>query len=142
MVSALPPGLSMSVSDAGNLLLRQDVGDTVAFGGVLEDQFEAEFLGEADGGHEVVSAVAVEVDGSLVLQDFHERFEREVAVRGRRPFLSRHGLLQLLLILAGLEECFPLECGDFHAREGRLLAVLAVALGVFAIGHLETAENF
>lgn len=70
--------------------VREFVGNQVAFGAVLEHEFEAKLVGEAQGGHDVVGAMGVEVDGALALQDFDERFEGEVAIRGEdvSPFLT------------------------------------------------------
>ena len=43
----------------------QFLGDAIAFGAMLQDEFEAELLGEADGRHDVVGAMAMEMDGAL-----------------------------------------------------------------------------
>src|SRR5438046_1310792 len=63
-----------------NLLLRQDVGHAVTFSGMLQYQFEAELLGDAHGGHEVVGAMAVEVHGTFTFEHLDERLESDVAI--------------------------------------------------------------
>ena len=80
----MPPGLSTSVSDTGILRFDQFVGDAIALGGVLQDDLEVELLGDAQGGHQVVGAMAVEVDGALAFQHLDERFQGQVGVGRRR----------------------------------------------------------
>ena len=89
--------------------------------------------------------MAVEVNRPLVLQHFDDRFQRQIAVGGRRfrIFFERLAMsVPLSLILAGLDKLFALKGGDLHARRRRHLAALEVeAFGILAVGHLQAAED-
>ena len=78
--------------------------------------------------------MAVEVDRAFLFEHLDERFEAHIA------FDLLAGVL-LRLVLAGFHKLLALECRDFHTGERSLLFVLAVALGVLAVGHFEAAEN-
>ncbi len=126
-----------------DLALRQLFGHAVAFGGVLQNQLEAELLGNTHGRHEIISAVTVKVNRALPLQHFDERFQSRIGFGHRAGFAIGFRFAKLgpfLLVIACFDELLALERSDFHARE-RCLAAAAVALGVLAISHLQAAEN-
>ena len=50
----------------GSFMVQQKVG----FGTVLEDDLEAELLGQAGDGHDVVGAMRMEMDGPLAIEHF------------------------------------------------------------------------
>ena len=84
---------------------------------------------------QVVGAVAVEVNRAACLSSTSTSGSSE---------MSRSDLLpgvELRLVLLRLLERLALQCRDLHSRERRLLLVLAVALRVLAVGHLQAAED-
>ena len=78
--------------------------------------------------------MAVEVDRAFLFEYLDERFEVHIAFDLLASVL-------LGLVFAGLDELLALECRDLHTGERSLLLVLAVTLGVLAVGHFEAAEN-
>ena len=73
----------------------------------------------------------------LRFEHLDERFEARCRARPSAPA----SLLAPCTSLWPSDELLALEGGDLHARDRGLLLVLAVALGVLAVGHLEAAED-
>src|SRR4051812_3138749 len=111
---------------------------------MLQDEFEAELLGQAHRGHDVVGAMAMEMNGALLLEHLDERVEIDVPSRRRRFLALGFRLVEVApLTLEGLRlrEHLALQRGDFHARVWRLALVTVRALWVLAVGELDAAED-
>ena len=73
---------------AGDLLLGQNVGNHVALGAVLKREIEPKLLGDADGGVDVVAAMAVDSHSHLAAHHGHEGASFMSFLGGFSPFFS------------------------------------------------------
>ena len=92
--------------------LGEDVGDLVALGAVVDDEPIAEFLGETDGGGDVVVAVAVLIPGQVAVEDRGEGLVREIAVE---RLALRGCRCALLGVGASVDECLAEDRGHTQA---------------------------
>ncbi len=111
---------------------------------MLQNDLEAELLAEANRSHDVVGAMAMEVDGALFLQDLHERIEIDVALRRRRLFAGGLRFVEavpLAFVRLSFRQHLALQGGDLHARVRGLSLGPVNALGVLAVGELDASQN-
>lgn len=119
----------------GAVMLLEHLENLISLGGVLDGIIQMIFLCNADGGGDVVGAVAV--DTHLHLAPNHRYQRIQLKVGGGRFGGIAFRCFQLVGIYLGVVEGFPQQRRHGHSGLGHLFAVAAIAVfGVFSQRHL------